>query len=176
MHSPQDTASSRLLQTHQRAAVQALLITLLVCAPLVTLAVFFREGLTPLLWLTVALSLSLGAACGLFLRGHEQQAVHLLLLAMVAGSVLAIWIQGTVRSMAVLVLFATVICAGALLTTRALVVTATACIGALAILNLAEQMGWMRRANLDVGIAVWLTQSATLVTVLVSVYFGGARC
>ena len=167
--------SSRLLQAHQRAGIRALLITLMVCAPLVTAAIFFREGLTPLWWITAALTLSIGVACGLFLKGNENRAAQVMLTAVLAGSVLAIVVQGTVRSAAVLVLFATVICAGALLSKRALIATAATSISALAILNLAEQMQWLRKGNLDGGVAVWLTQSATLVTVLISVYFGRQR-
>jgi PAS domain S-box-containing protein len=175
MDSDPTSDSTRLLQAHQRAGIRALLITLMVCAPLVTAAIFLREGLTPLWWISAALTLSVAAACWLFLKGHENRAAQALLAVMLLGSVLAIVVQGTVQSAAVLVLFAVLVCAGAMLSARALVVTTTACIMALALLNLAEQMHWLRKGNLEVGVAVWITQSAALVTVLISVYFGRQR-
>jgi PAS domain S-box-containing protein len=167
--------SSRLLARHQRTATQALLVTLSICAPLVTLALYFREGLTLLWWTAAALSLGVWGAHALFRRGQERWAVNVVVSTVMAGSIMAIVVQGSVRSAAVLVLIAAVISAGTLLTARALVLTTVIGISSLALLNTAEQMGWLRQANLEVGLAVWITQSAVMVTVLVSVYFGRRR-
>ena len=140
--------------------------------PIVTLGLYLRESTSPLFWTATSLSLCVWSAHAIFLLRWERQAIGFLVAAVIAMSIVAIVLQGTVRSAAVLVLIAAVIASGTLLATRVLILTAAVCIITLALLNVAEQMGWMRRPNLDVGMAVWLTQSGTLVTILVSIYFG----
>jgi PAS domain-containing protein len=167
-----DPDPSKSLAPYQRTAVRTLLLTLSFCTSLVALAIYRQEGPTPLWWTTSALCLFLWTAHVLFHRGREILAVNLIVTAMMVSSILAIVMQGSMRSAAVLVMIATVICAGTLLNARPLIVTAVICITSLAGLNAAENMGWLRRNNLDVGLAVWITQSAVLIIALVCVYCG----
>lgn len=159
----------------QKRALGALLTALSLVGPLVAIGVFQREGLSPLAWVGIALSLAIWFATLLFRLDHVRLAAHVVIFSILIASVAGVVAHGTVRSVAVMVMLAGVVAAGSFLPRRTMIFSAVVSVLALAVLNWLEYNGLLRTPNLSVGWAVWITQSAVMVSVLVSVFHGRNR-
>jgi len=165
----------RFLLEAQEKALGALLLVLSLVAPLVTLGVFQREGFSPLMLVGLSLTVIVWLSAWIFRSGRIRLAAHIVIIAILAAAVTGVVAHGTVRSAAVLVMFAGVVAAGAFLPRSTMVVTAVLSILALAVLNGLEHQGLLRTPDLRTGWALWLTQSAVLVSVLVSLFHSRRR-
>ena len=172
---PLDGGQSDFLQGMQRSALGALLMTLSLAAPTITSGVLLREGLSPLALVCAALTLVVWLSLWLFRRRRTRLAAHVVIFAVLIASVVGVAAHGSVRSVAVMVLLAGVVAAGTFLPRRTMIVAAVFSITSLAVLNAMEYHGLLRKPNLQAGWAVWITQTAVLVSVLVSVFHGRHR-
>lgn len=163
-----------LLEVQQRA-LGALLLALSLAAPLVTLGLLQREGFSTLMGVGITLTVFVWFAALTFRLGHVRLAAHILVFAILATSILGVIAHGTVRSAAVLVMFAGVVGAGSFLPRSTMVVTAVLSLLALAVLNWLEFQGLLHQPDLRTGWALWITQSAVLLSVLVSVFHNRYR-
>ena len=163
------------LEQHQNAALRALLITIGLAAPLITASVYGRDGLVPLVYLTGLLTLSVWAIWAIFLRGHARLAAHLIVAALVLSATAGMVVDGSVRSASVLAMMAALVLAGTFLQRRATVITSIICIATLGVLNLLEQQGHLSGRNLHMGLAVWIVQTAVILTIVVSIFYSRFR-
>jgi PAS domain S-box-containing protein len=163
------------LQIYQTKSLLALLLAISVTAPVVTTGVYLREGATPLALVSLGLTLVTWCLLGLYLLGQRKHLPALLVYTLVISSGLAIAAHGTVRSMASLVLLASIVGAGVFLTRRNMVLSAVLGIVMLGALNWAEVSGLLPTPNTQTGWAVWVTQTGVLISLVVTVNLGRRR-
>lgn len=162
-------------EQHQNAALRALLLTICMAAPLVTVSVFLRDGLVPLVYIPALLTLGVWGIWLLFAGGQVRLAAHLLVGALVLSATAGMVFDGSVRSAAVLAMMAALVLAGTFLQRRATLITSLFCVIALGALNVLEQRGLLSQRDLHMGLAVWIVQTAVIVTIVVSVFYGRLR-
>lgn len=172
---PLASDQSAFLLDSQQKALGALLVALSLAAPLITIGVSLREGFSALAGVGASLALVVWLSLWMFRSGRTRLAAHTVIFAVLASSVFGVVAHGTVRSAAVLVMLAGVVAAGSFLPRRTMILAALFSVAALAVLNALELQGMLRQPNLQVGWALWLTQTAVLVSVLLSVFHGRHR-
>lgn len=163
------------IRQYQERSLFVLLLGIALSSPLVTGSVFAREGLTPLSLVAMALTAAVWLLLGLYHYGQRQRVANLLVYVLVLASGAAIAAQGSVRSSASLVMLAAVVGAGTFLPRRSMLLCAALAIALLGTLNLMENRGLLPVTNMDTGWAVWVTQAAVLLSLLVAVSFGRRR-
>ncbi len=163
------------LQHYQERSLLALMVCISVAGPLVTLGVYLREGISLLTWAGLALTLMTYALLAIYAIGPRRLAAHALVYMLIACSAVAIAAQGTVRSMASLVMLAAVVGAGVFLSRAHMMVCAGLAIVLLGLLNLAENSGLLPPPQYRTGWAVWITQSVVLVSLAITVNLGRRR-
>lgn len=172
---PLASDQSAFLLDSQQKALGALLVALSLAAPLITIGVSLREGFSALAGVGASLTLVVWLSLWLFRCGRTRLAAHTVIFAVLVASVFGVVAHGTVRSAAVMVMLAGVVAAGSFLPRRTMILAALFSVTALAVLNAMESHGMLRQPNLQVGWALWITQTAVLVSVLVSVFHGRHR-
>ena len=93
---------------------------------------------------------------------------------LVAGTTM-VWTDGSVRSAGVLAILAALIGAGTYLRRDAMFVAVGVAFALLGILNLAEYRGWMQLRLHKSELALWFTQMAVVLCLLVIVFYGRKR-
>lgn len=163
------------LQLYQERSMLALLVCIGLTGPVVTGGVYLRDGLGPLVMVSLALTLATWVMLGFFLLGHRRWVASVLVYTLVVASAAAIAAHGTVRSMATLVMLAAVVGAGTFLPRHSMIFSALLAVVLLALLNLAESQGYLPTPQAKTGWAVWITQTMVLVSLVVTVNFGRRR-
>jgi PAS domain S-box-containing protein len=163
------------LQLYQENTLRALLVSISLTGPVVTGGVYLRDGPGPLMWVGCALTFSVWLLLLAFRMGHRRSVAGALVYLLIVASAAAIAAHGTVRSMASLVMLAAVVGAGTFLSRRNMIGSAALGVGLLALLNLAENAGHLPQPQTQTGWAVWVTQTAVLLSLVVTVNFGRKR-
>jgi PAS domain S-box-containing protein len=163
------------LQLYQERSMLALLLSISLTGPVITGGVYFRDGVAPLFWVGVALTVLVWLLLLMFQFGSRQRVASLLVYLLVVASAAAIAAHGTVRSMASLVMLAAVVGAGTFLARRSMIICAALAVVLLALLNAAENLGYLPDPQTKTGWAVWLTQTMVLISLVVTVNFGRRR-
>lgn len=163
------------LRHYQERSLLALLICIGLTGPMVALGVYLRDGVVPLMWVGVAVSLAMYLLLYMYWRGPRGRVATLLVYVLIFVSAAAIAVHGTVRSTATLAMLAAVVGAGVFLPRRNLVISASLGVGALAVLNIAENLGMLPTPQLKTGWVVWILQTAVLVSLVVTVNLGRRR-
>ncbi len=185
-HAPQDTATplpedpllaapGHALRETQERALRVFLQVLAVVAPLVVAALFLREGFSLITGAAATLTLIVWACAALQRTGHAWLAAHTVVVATLLVSVVGVLSDGSVRSAAVMVMLAGVVGAGTFLPARSMLLAGGFALLALAALSAAENLDLLRPAHLKRGWALWITQTAVLLTMLFSLYYGRHR-
>jgi PAS domain S-box-containing protein len=163
------------LEQQQHATLKALLITLIISTSLAAVAVFMREGATPLSLIPlILLMVELVLAVLLKRRRHTLVAylmVSMLLLAAVAGTA----IDGSVRSGATLIMLSSMVIAGSYLPRSVAAGTALFIVSTLAGLNLLEQQGVLDGKLHAVDWTIWIIQTVVVVSILITALHGRYR-
>jgi PAS domain S-box-containing protein len=168
---PMDAHDSPTLAAHQREALNALLGTVSAGAPLVSLTLWLRDGLAPILLVVLGLTAFVWLTWLLFLRGFVRLAAHLFVGGLVVGSTAGMLVDGSVRSAAVLVMMAALVMAGTFLPRRATIATGVYCVLALGTLIRLEQLGHIGGRPLQLGLAVWIVQIVVIFAIVTSVFY-----
>lgn len=163
------------LQRYQDRSMLALLLCIAVAGPMVTVGVYLRDGLVPLTWVAVALSVIDYLLLALYATRWRPIVPHMLVYALVLTSGAAVAAHGTVRSMATLVMIAAVVGAGVFLPRRNMVYAGALGIGILAALNVAENLRLLPTPETRTGWAVWIAQTAILISLMITVNLGRQR-
>jgi PAS domain S-box-containing protein len=163
------------LQRYQERSMLALLLCIAVAGPMVTVGVYLRDGLVALTWVAVVLSAVDYLLLGLFATRWRPLVAPLLVYALILTSGAAVAAHGTVRSMATLVMIAAVVGAGVFLPRRNMVYAGALGIAILAGLNVAENLGWLSAPETRTGWAVWIAQTAILISLMITVNLGRQR-
>lgn len=163
------------LQLYEERSLLALLVCISVTGPIVTGGVYFRDGPGPLMAVGVVLTVLVWLLLLMFRTGQRHRVASLLVYLLVATSAAAIAAHGTVRSMASLVMLAAVVGAGTFLNRASMVICASLAIILLAILNVAENLGYLPTPQTKTGWAVWVTQTMVLISLVVTVNYGRRR-
>lgn len=163
------------LQLYQERSLLALLVSISVTGPVVTGGVYLRDGTAPLFWVGVALTVLVWVMMLAYRLGSRQRVASLLVYTLVVASAAAIAAHGTVRSAASLVMMAAVVGAGTFLPRRSMIVCAVLAVTLLALLNAAENLGFLPDPQTKTGPAVWLTQTMVLISLVVTVNYGRRR-
>ena len=172
---PRDGDPSASLDQHRASALRLLLLAAGVAVPLIALAIFLREGITPLT-LMVSASCALIWLLGfLFHRGLVDVAAHGLVLIALAIATVAIVISGGVRSAGVFVLMASIALASTFLSRKKMIAVVLYCIVALGVINWLEQRGMLPGTLLPTHWTVWIVQTVVIAIVLVSALAGQYR-
>lgn len=163
------------LQRYQERSMLALLLCIAVAGPLVTVGVYFRDGVVALTWVAVALSVANYLLLCLYASRWRALVPSLLVYTLIFTSGAAVAAHGTVRSMATLVMIAAVVGAGVFLSRRNMVIAGALGITILGVLNIAENLHLMPTPETRTGWAVWIAQTAILISLMITVNFGRQR-
>ena len=163
------------LQRYQERSLLALLLCIGVAGPLVAFGVYLRDGLAPLTWAALGLSLTDYLLLVLYATRLRPLVAPLLVYAMIFTSGAAIVAHGTVRSMATLVMIAAVVAAGVFLSRRNMLVSGAMGIIILGALNVAENLNLMPTPETRTGWAVWIVQTTILISLMITVNLGRRR-
>jgi PAS domain S-box-containing protein len=167
--------TSATLNKHKVAAVQALLLITGMGAPIVSVAVFLREGWTPLFWLAVMASVVFGLLWLLLKRGHIRVATSGLVLVLLIVSTGGTAYDGSVRSAAAFVMLASMVIAGSFLSRAAALGVGVYVLASLGLLNWLEQNGTLTPSLHPVGFTVWVLQAVVVAAILISSLYGRHR-
>ena len=163
------------LQRYQERSMLALLLCIAVAGPLVTVGVYFRDGLVALTWVAVALSVANYLLLVLYASRWRALVSPLLVYTLIITSGAAIAAHGTVRSMATLVMIAAVVGAGVFLSRRNMMIAGALGIAILGALNIAENRHLLPSPETRTGWAVWIAQTAILISLMITVNLGRQR-
>ena len=163
------------LQQYQERSLLTLLVCIGMAGPLVSFGVYLRDGIGPLTWVAIALTLCTYGLLLMYLRGPRRLVATLLVYMLIVASGAATAAHGTVRSMAILVMMAAVVGSGILLSRRNMIISAVLGIALLAVLNIAENAGMLPTPQTHTGWAVWITQTTVLISLVITVNFGRRR-
>lgn len=83
------------LQNYQLRSLLALLVAISLAGPIVSTGVYLREGLTPLTWVGIGLTVATWGLLGLFLSGHRKHLPGLLVYLLIFASGIATAAHGT---------------------------------------------------------------------------------
>ena len=163
------------IRSYQRDSLKMLMITVCVLGPCISFALWLRGESTLIAAAPLALGL-LSLALLQMLKGPRADWVPVALVCgtLAAGSLMA-WADGSVRSAGVLVIFVALIGAGTYLARNALYLAVGVAFALLGGLNLAEYQGWLQPRLHKSGLALWFTQMAVVICLLVIVFYGRRR-
>jgi PAS domain S-box-containing protein len=163
------------LRSHHRQSLRMLLLTLCAITPCVVLALWAQGERGFVLAIPAALglvSLILLPMLNSSLAGWVP--VLLVYAALIAGTGIVL-VDGSVRSVGVLVILAGVIGAGTYLRRATMLLSVGIAFATLGALNLAGYHGWMQPLQSPSELVLWLTQVAVMVCLLVIVFYGRKR-
>lgn len=163
------------LRNHHRQSLRVLLLTLCAITPCIVLALWVQGERGFVLGIPAALglaSLVLLPMLNSSLAGWVP--VLLVYAALIAGTGIVL-VDGSVRSVGVLVILAGVIGAGTYLRRTTMLLSVGMAFAALGALNLAGYHGWMQPLLNPSELVLWLTQVAVMVCLLVIVFYGRKR-
>ncbi|MFC3683444.1 PAS domain-containing sensor histidine kinase [Hydrogenophaga luteola] len=163
------------LQRYQERSLLALLLCIGVAGPLVAFGVYLRDGLVALTWVAIGLSLIDYLLLGLYATRLRPMVAPMLVYAMIFSSGSAIVAHGTVRSMATLVMIAAVVGAGVFLSRLNMLISGALGITILGVLNVAENLRLITAPETPTGWAVWISQTAILISLMITVNLGRRR-
>ena len=163
------------IQDYQKRSMLILLIAISLSGPVVGFGLYLRDGMAPVTWVAMVLSVAVWVLLGMFCAGRHRHIPVLLIYMLVLTSAAAVAAHGTVRSMASLVMLAAIVGSGIFLSARNTVISATIGIVLLGLLNWAEQRGLLPPPVTRSDWAVWLTQTVVLIAMVVTVNFGRRR-
>ena len=172
---PDRRDQSDTLRSHHRQSLRVLLLTLCAITPCVVLALWSHGERGFVLGIPAALglaSLVLLPMLNTALAGWVP--VLLVYAALIAGTGIVL-VDGSVRSVGVLVILAGVIGAGTYLRRTTMLLSVGMAFAALGALNLAAHHGWMQPLLNPSELVLWLTQVAVMVCLLVIVFYGRKR-
>lgn len=173
---PDRRAQRDTIRNYHRHSLKMVLLTMGAFAPLVAAVLWIAEA--PLYLVAVPASLTLLAAVLLLMLRHGKGlfwVTNALVYGCASAGAYLSWIEGTVRSAGVLIVVAAVIGAGTYLRGTALRLGAGFGMLVLTLLNLADHQGWMRSTPNQNELALWFTQGAVLICLLVLVNYGRQR-
>ena len=173
---PPDRGDQRdTLRSHHRQSLRVLLLTLCAITPCVVLALWVQGERGFVLGIPAALGLVSFVLLPMLsssLAGWVP--VLLVYAALIAGTGIVL-VEGTVRSVGVLVILAGVIGAGTYLRRATMLLSVGMAFAALGALNLAGHENWMRPLQNPSELVLWLTQIAVMACLLVIVFYGRKR-
>jgi PAS domain S-box-containing protein len=172
---PLANGRSAALERHQDAAIRALLMTAGGASLMITLSLYLREGMGTLTLLGLGTLVMLGLLWMTHRRGHAHRVALGLVTLMLLAATSATFLNGSVRSAGVFVMFAAISIGGAFLTRRSLIVAGTYAIVALGVMNYLEQTKQLSGQLLPTGWTVWWVQAGVILVALISVLFGRNR-
>jgi PAS domain S-box-containing protein len=163
------------LRNHHRHSLRMLLLALCVVTPCISL-LLWAGGESAVVLLTPIL---LGLASLVLLRMLNSSRadwvpVLLVFAALIAGTGVAL-VDGSVRSVGVLVILTGVVGAGTYLRRFTMLLSVGMAFAALGALNLAQYRGWMQPLKRSSELELWLTQVAVMVCLLVMLFYGRKR-
>ncbi len=167
--------SSRTLDQHRVKALRVLLLAASFAAPTIALALFLREGATPLTLMVGATSVLLWTLGLLLQRGHVTIAAHGLVLLILTIATATTVISGGVRSAGVFVLLSSLVLASTFLSRGKMIAVVLYCILALGVINWFEQRGMLPGTLPPTGGTVWVVQTAVIGIILISALAGQYR-
>jgi PAS domain S-box-containing protein len=172
---PVQEEAAELFGDQQLQSLRVLVNTLTFIVPAIGLALYARHDTPPLIAVAGLLALVV-LVCQILVRtGRTDQVPALLIFSVMLAGIGGTVAQGTVRSGAVLVMLVAVVASGTYLSHRALVLCSGITIVALAGINWLELEGMLPTVTLHNGWPLWLTQSATLICLLIMVFYGRTR-
>lgn len=172
---PLGSGGSAALAAHQREALNALLGTASVSAPIVAFVAWLRDGTSAVVLVVMALTATVWLTWLLLHRGHVRLAAHLFVATLLLGATGSILANGSVRSSGVLVLMAAVVLAGTFLPRASTIASGVFCAVALGILMRLEQLGYIGGRSLQISLSLWVVQVVVIVAILVSVFYSRFR-
>jgi PAS domain S-box-containing protein len=163
------------LRNHHRQSLRMLLLTLCAITPCVVLALWAQGERGFVLGIPAALGL-VSLALLPMLNSSRAGWVPVLLVytALIAGTGIAL-VDGSVRSVGVLVMLAGVVGAGTYLRRATMLLSVGMAVAALGALNLAQHHGWMQPLQNPSELVLWMTQVAVMVCLLVMLFYGRKR-
>ena len=175
-HPPVQEEATELFSDRQQQSLRVLVNTLSFAVPAIAAALVARHDSISLISVALLLT-AVVLVCQLLVRtGRSAMVPNLLIFSVLLAGIGATVAQGTVRSGAVLVMFAAVVASGTYLSHRAVVTCASSVtIGSLVLINLAEREHLLIPAKLINDWPLWLTQSAVLISLLIMVFYGRSR-
>ena len=172
-HRPEDPSGT--LDQYRLRALRRLLLTAGVTVPVVALALFLRDGITPLTLGISAMSALVWCLGWLFQRGRVVLAAHGLVLTVLLAATVSTVLTGGVRSAGVFVLLAAMALASTFLSRGKMIAVVLYAIAALGVINWLEQRGMLPGTLPPTGWTVWVIQTAVIAMVLVSALAGQYR-
>ena len=163
------------LRSDHRQSLKMLLLTLCGITPCVLLVLWMHDERGFVLTIPAALGLvSLMLLPMLNSSRADWVPVLLVYAALIAGTAVAL-VDGSVRSVGVLVILAGIVGAGTYLRRATMLLSVGIAFAVLAALNLAGYHGWMQPIQNPSDLALWLTQIAVMVCLLVMLSYGRKR-
>ena len=174
-HPPVQEGATELFSDRQQQSLRVLVNTLSVVVPTIAAALVARRDSISLISVTLLLT-AVVLVCQLLMRtGRSALVPNLLIFSVLLAGIGATVAQGTVRSGAVLVMFAAVVASGTYLSHRAVVICASVTLSSLALISWAESENLLVHIKLLNDWPLWLTQSAVLISLLIMVFYGRSR-
>ncbi len=163
------------LDQHRAKALRVLLLAAAFAAPMITLALFLRDGASQLTLMVGATSVLLWMLGWLLQRGHVTIASHGLVLLILTIATFTTVITGGVRSAGVFVLVSSMVLASTFLSRAKMIAVVLYCVLALGVINWFEQRGMLPGTLPPTGWTVWVIQAAVIGIILVSALAGQYR-
>ena len=163
------------LDQHRVKALRVLLLAACFAALAIALALFLRDGITPVTLLVGAASVPLWLLGLLYRRGNVTLAAHGLILLTITVATVATVITGGVRSASVFVLMSSIVLASTFLSRGKTIAIVLYCIVALGVINGFEQSGMLPNALAPTGWTVWVIQAVVIALILISALAGQYR-
>ena len=157
------------------AGLRVMVWTLMLCTPLIGVAVYLRDGWTRLSALSLLMSVVMTALAWLLKRGHSQLVSYGTVFVMLAVATAATYVHGSVRSAAVYVMLTGVGVAGSFLPRKAAIAVGVYILAVLGGLNWMEQTGRLSGQMAPPGWAVWVLQAVVTLSILLSSMQGRYR-
>ncbi len=163
------------LRSYQRQSLRMLLITLCAITPCIVLVLWAQDERGVVLAIPTALGLASLFLLQMLNSAHAGWVPVLLVhVVLIAGAGIVL-LDGTVRSPGALVILGAVIGAGTYLQRTTMLLNVGVVFAGLSVLNLAEYQGWMSRLQNPSNLVLWITQAASMVCLLVMVFYGRKR-
>jgi PAS domain S-box-containing protein len=172
---PMSTHGAPTLAAYQHGALNALLGTVSVGAPLVALTLWWRDGQVPMVTLLLGCMVLVWLAWGLFHRGLTRLAAHLLVGTLLLGATAGMLLDGSARSSAALGLITALVLCGSFLPRGTTIASALFCALALGSVIWLEQQGHLVGHTPPVGAAMWIAQLVVIFTIVMSAFFNRFR-
>lgn len=163
------------LERHQHAALRALLLTIGISTLLTAVALYRREGASPLTLMAVGFLALEVVMAHLLKKRHLKTVASALVFCLVVIATAVTALDGSVRSAGTLVMMAAMVIAGGFLP-RAVAIGTGLCIATiLGALNVMEQNGILQNQLHSVGWTVWIVQMVVINAILITALYGRNR-